>query len=59
MVVTLVAQLSFAWLTIDAIYEENAYQLLASTVFAVLTSLLWLVFMVSGQQSYSRDDKPS
>lgn len=45
----LAAQLSFAYLALDAIYEENTFQLLASTAFTVLSGLLWLLVVVREQ----------
>jgi hypothetical protein len=46
MATTLATQLCLAYLTLDAIHEENGLQLLTSTSFTVLSGLLWLIFVV-------------
>jgi hypothetical protein len=47
---TLAAQLCLAYLTLDAIHEENGLQLLTSTSFTVLSGLLWLIFVVGAEE---------
>jgi hypothetical protein len=50
MATTLAAQLCLAYLTLDAIHEENGLQLLTSTSFTVLSGLLWLIFAVGAAE---------
>lgn len=53
-ILTVVGQASLAGLTLQAIAEENSYQLLASTFLSVLVALLWTICMVSQQQQRDR-----
>lgn len=46
-ITTTVVQLLNAYLTLNAVYEENPFQLLAGVGFSILTGLLWLIYAVS------------
>jgi hypothetical protein len=51
-ILTVLGQASLAGLTLQAIGEENSYQLLASTALSVLVALLWTICMVRRQQQH-------
>lgn len=55
-ITTLLAQLSYAYLALDAIHEENAFQLVTSTGLSVVAALLWVLFAVSAAPKSASGD---